>query len=217
MSWQNKFLKQVNYWFSTPDPKGHEPDNVWRDFEVFSGDWIKIQNRLDRYESPNVPSIYEDHKYIFKQNMGMRRPEEVFYSQNVDTNEFSSDIEATDNLPSGKGEIKILTDIGTNYEPSGENNFCGVDYMVTTYINYDIPNGIEFLPRIVARPLNQFFKWAYLKFLAEEMVERDSEYAIEKTTEYFQYLRKYHGEEPIQTKSRQAEYKPVPEEGIFFQ
>lgn len=216
--WQEDLKESLEYWFSAPDPDGHEPDNIWSDFHIFDGHWIEIQNRMDRYESPNVPQIYKDHKYIMKQNMGMSRPEEVYYEQNVDDGDFASTMEATDSLPSGdEGEYKITTEIGTGYPPSGENDFALVDYVVTTEIKYDMPNGITFLPRIIARPLNQFFKWAFLRYIGEETVDRDGEYAIEKTTEYFQYLRKYHGEEPIQTKTRKAEYTPMPEEGIFFQ
>lgn len=217
MNWFEGFKESVNYWLESPSPEAIEADDVWHEFEVFSGDWVEIQNRMDRYESPHIPRIYKDHKYIFKQNMQMPRPEEVFYEQNMDSGEFKSVIEAEEPLPSGKGDLKIETDLATKYEPSGENDFAGIDYLVSTHVRYDVPNGITFLPRILARPLNQFFRYAYMKFLAIEMVERDGEYAIEKTREYFQYLRKYHGEEPIQTKSRQSEFKPVPDEGIFFQ
>jgi hypothetical protein len=48
------------------------------------------------------------------------------------------------------------------------------------------------------------------------MVERDGEYARERTAEYFQYLRQYHGEEPTQEKTRRADFNPLPEEGVFF-
>jgi len=78
-----------------------------------------------------------------------------------------------------------------------------------------IQNRLEW--RFLAYPINRFFKWAFVKYIGEELIDRDGEYARERTTEYFQYLRKYHGEEPTQTKTRQAEFKPVPEEGIFFQ
>lgn len=209
--------EDLMYWLKPPQPHKDPGDNIWHDFHIFDGEWIDIMNRTDWYESPNVPSIYEDHKYIFKQNMGMNRPEETFYSQNVDTNEFHSVIECEEDLPSGHGKMMIETDIETGYAPSGENNFAKGEYLVTTKIKYEMPKGIDFLPRLIARPLNSFFRWAFLNYIGEEMIERDGEYARERTFEYFNYVRKYHGEEPIQTKTRQAEFKPSPEEGIFFQ
>lgn len=207
--------KSIMFWFETPDGSD-ERDDVWSDFHVFSGDWIELKNRLDRYESPNVPSIYSDHKYIFKANMGLGGPEETYYEQKIDNGEFASHMYASEKLPSGRGELKIKVEISAD-PPQGENDFCHVDYITRTLIRYDISNGIEFLPRILAYPLNRFFKWAFVKYIAEEMVERDGEYAIERTTEYSNYVRKYHGEEPLQTKTRQTEFKPMPEEGIFFQ
>ena len=208
---------RLNYWFGFPEPDEHEPDNIWSRFHIFDNQWIKIYNRKDWYESPNVPAIYEDHKYIFNQNMSMGKPEETYYKQNVDNGAFESIMEVSEELPSGKGEVKIETHITTKNAPSGENDFCMVEYLVDTYIKYDMPNGITFLPRIIARPLNRFFKWAFLNFIGEEIVEYDGEYARERTTEYMQYVRKYHGEEPTQTKTRQAAYKPSFEDGIFFQ
>lgn len=207
----------LNYWFGFPEPDDDPADNVWSDFHIFDGHWIKIQNRRDWYESPNVPGIYEDHKYIFNQNMSMGKPEETYYKENIDNGGFESNMIAIEDLPSGRGKLKINTHITTKNPPSGENDFCMVSYVVDTYIKYDIPNGIKFLPRIIARPLNRFFKWAFLHHIGEEMVEYDGEYARERTTEYTQYIRKYHGEEPTQTKTRQATYKPSFEEGIFFQ
>lgn len=212
------FLDRLKYWIvETPDPGGNPEDNIWSDLHLFDGEWVKIQNRVDWYESPNLPSIYQDHKYILKQNMGMTRPEETYYEQNVDSNAFKSDMYSETSLPSGKGDVRILTQIWTKTAPSGDNDFGMVEYLVTTKIKYDMPNGVTFLPRIVARPLNRFFKWAFINYIGEEMIEQDGEFAIEKAREYYQYVRKYHGEEPIQTKSRQAEFRPAPEEGIFFQ
>lgn len=212
-----RFEEGLKYWFSPPKPHEDEEDNIWHDFHIFDGEWIEIQNRVDWYESPNLPSIYEDHKYIMKQNMGMSRPEETYYQQNIDTNLFKSDMYADDDLPSGRGQVRIETEIWTKTPPSGENDFGMVEYLVRTNISYNIPNGVTFLPRILARPLNKFFRWAFVKFIGEEMVERDGEYALEKAREYYDYIRKYHGEEPIQTKSRRAEFEPAIKEGVFFQ
>lgn len=205
------------YWIDSPNPEKNPEDDIWNDMHIFQGDWIKIQNRLEWFESPNVPSIYEDHKYIFKQNMEMSRPEETYYKQNVDSNDFESDIDARHELPSGKGEMRIKTNIKTGYPPSGENDFAMVEYLVDTEIKYGMPQGVTFLPRFLSRPLNQMFRYFFLLYIGEEILMRDGEFAIEKTREYFQYIRKYHGEEPIQTKSRQATFRPVPEGGIFFE
>lgn len=209
--------ESIGYWLDSPDPEHDHDDNVWEDFHVFEGDWIQIQNRMEWYESPNVPSIYEDHKYIFKQNMGFGRPEETFYKQNVDSNDFRSDMDVVTDLPSERGQMRIKVRISTGYPPSGENDFAMAEYVVDTEIRYDIPNGATFLPRFIARPLNEIYARIFFRYIGEEMVERDGEYAIEKTREYFQYIRKYHGEEPIQTKSRQAEFTPMPKEGKFFE
>lgn len=218
MSATSNLKESILYWFfEMPTPGDDEDDNIWHDFHLFDGHWLEIQNRMDWYESPNVPTIYTEHKYIFKQNMDMGRPEETYYYENVDSGEFKSTMECDESLPSGLGDLKIITDIKTKSPPSGENDFCMAEYHVTTEIKYDIPNGITFLPRIIARPLNRFFRWAFMKHIGHETVERDGEYAIERTTEYFQYIRKYHGEEPIQTKTRQADFQPMPEEGVFFQ
>lgn len=208
----------ITYWFALPGPGGE--DNIWHHFHLFDGHWVDVQNRMEWYESPNVPTIYTDHKYIFKQNMGMGRPEETYYEENADSGDFKSEMEVTEDLPSGigDGEMKIEVEINTLSPPSGENDFCLVSYTVDTQVKYGgVPQGVKFLPRFLANPLNRFFKWAFMQFIAEEMVDRDGEYAIERTREYFQYLRKYHGEEPTQTKSRQAEFTPLPEDGIFFQ
>jgi hypothetical protein len=209
--------KAIDKWFGFPKPDENHDDNIWADFHIFDGEWIHIQNRREWYESPNVPGVYADHKNIMKQNMGMGRPEENFFKQNIDDGSFASEMHAIEELPSGRGEVKIVTNIGTKNAPSGENDFCMVEYVVDTYITYDIPNGVTFLPRIFSRPINRFFKWAFLMHIGEEMVEYDGEYARERTTEYMQYVRKYHGEEPTQTKTRQAVYKPSFEDGIFFQ
>ena len=214
----DSWLDNLKYWFETPKPKDNDADNIWSDFHIFDGHWIKIYNRGDWYESPNVPGIYEDHKFIFNQNMSLSKPEETYYKENIDDGGFESNMIAIENLPSGdKGKLKINTHLTTKYPPSGENDFAMVEYVVDTYIKYDVPNGVKFLPRIIARPINRFFKWAYLKFIGEEIVEYDGEYARERTTEYMQYIRKYHGEEPTQTKTRQAVYKPAFEDGVFFQ
>jgi hypothetical protein len=124
---------------------------------------------------------------------------------------------ADETLPSDNGEFRLEMLLETKNPPSGENDACLIEYFVKGKIRYDIPQGITFLPRIIARPLNRFFKWAFFKWIGEEQIEYDGEYAQEKVNEYFQYLRKYHGEEPLQAKSRQAEFKPATEEGVFFQ
>jgi hypothetical protein len=213
---KSAFRKAAEYWFGFPDGS-HKEDNVWHDFHIFDGHWIHIQNRREWYQSPNVPSIYGDHKNIMKANMGMGRPEENEFSQNVDNGEFSSEMHVIEGLPSGRGDVKIETNIGTKSPPSGENDFCLVEYVVDTHIRYNMPGGVNFLPRIIAIPINRFFKWAFLNYIGEEIVEYDGEYARERTTEYFQYIRKYHGEEPTQTRTRQAVYKPSFEDGVFFQ
>lgn len=207
----------LGYWLSTPSPGSNEHDDIWEDFELFSGDWVKILNRKEWYESPNVPSIYQDHIYIFDKNMDMDRPEETYYQQNVDSNEFRSEMDCSEELPSENGDLRISVQILTSNPPSGENDFCMVEYKVDTELKYEVPQGVTFLPRLLSKPLNQMFKVFFYQFLAEEMVEYDGEYALERTREYMQYLRKYHGEEPTQTKTRRSEYTPTVEEGRFFQ
>jgi hypothetical protein len=209
--------ESIGYWLDSPEPEKDPEDNVWEDFHVFDGEWVQIQNRMEWYESPNVPTIYRDHVYIFNKNMDFSRPEETFYKQNVDSNDFRSKLDARHPLPSGRGDMRIKVRISTKYPPSGENDFAMVEYLVDSEIKYDIPKGATFLPRIIARPLNNMYRRIFMRFIGEEMVERDGEFAIEKTREYFQYIRKYHGEEPVQTKSRQAEFTPIPEEGTFFE
>lgn len=214
---KSALVRAFDKWFGFPDGSEKE-DDIWHDFHIFDGHWIQIQNRREWYESPNVPSIYGDHKNIMKSNMGMSRPEENFFKQNIDDGGFASEMHAIEGLPSGsEGQLKIETNIGTKNPPSGDNDFCMVEYKVNTYIKYNVPGGIKFLPRILAIPINRFFKWAYLNQIAEEMVEYDGEYARERTAEYMQYIRKYHGEEPTQTRTRQAVYKPSFEDGVFFQ
>lgn len=199
------------------EEKFEELDDIWSDMHIFDGDWVEIQNRVDWYESPNISGIYKDHVYIFKQNMDMGRPDERFYSENVDSGEFESHVRKGGGLPSGRGEFRITSNIATKSPPSGENDFGFVEYFVQTELKYDIPDGISFLPRFLAHPMNRFFRWVFMLYMGHHILDYDGEYAREKTTEYFQYIRKYHGEEPTQTKTRQAEYKPVPEEGFFFQ
>jgi hypothetical protein len=152
-----------------------------------------------------------------KENMNMERPFENYYYQNVDSNEFESKMECSQPLPSGRGTYRIRPRIRTKSPPSGENDFCLVEYWSRVEMKYDMPNGVDFLPRVVARPLNRFFRWAFVKYIGEEMVEYDGEYAREKMMEYVQYVRKYHGEEPTQVKTRQAHFEPVPDDGVFFQ
>lgn len=149
--------------------------------------------------------------------MDMSRPEETYYKENVDTGSFESEIDVREELPSGRGDMRISVRIQTKTPPSGENDFCLVDYIVDTEIKYDMPNGITFLPRMFALPLNNMFKMFFMVFIGDEIVNRDGEFSIEKTQEYFQYLRKYHGEEPTQTKTRQSDFVPTNEEGTFFQ
>lgn len=224
------FLDILMAWMRTPDPTGYrrddwenekflERDDVWSDFHLFHGDWIEIMNKKEWYDSPNVPQIYTDHKKIIKQNMQLKRPFEHWYQQKVDTGDFGSKMRVGGiPLPSGNGEYKIEIEISLpGGPPSGENDAALVEYFVKGEIKYDVPNGVTSLPRFLAYPLNRFFKWAFIEFIAEEQIEYDGEFVREKINEYFQYLRKYHGEEPLQAKSRQAVFKPAVEDGVFFQ
>lgn len=204
-------------WLETPDPDENDMDNVWSDFHVFNNEWQLVQNRKEWYESPNVPQIYKDHKYIFDKNMEMGKPEETYYYQNVDSNEFASEMFINEDLPSNRGQMRLEVALETKYAPSGENNFAMVEYVVDTKMKYDMPRTVKYLPRILALPLAYTYRWIFMIFIAEEMVERDGEYAIERGQQYYQYIRKYHGEEPQQTKSRQAHFTPLPEDGIFFE
>ncbi len=219
--------KSIMPWFRTPDPDGskdrpepdkefQERDNIWSDFHLFDGHWIRVSNKVEWYESPNVPKIYAEHKYIFR-NIDMGRPYEKFYMENLDSGEFASDMENSGDLPSGKGKFRIEPSIETKYPPSGDNDFCLVEYNVDARLKYSMPGGVSILPRFLAYPLNRFYKWAFLKFLGEEMIEHDGEFARQKLIEYFEYIRKYHGEEPVQSKTREASFKPAVEEGVFFQ
>jgi hypothetical protein len=204
-------------WFETPDPDENEFDNVWSDFHVFNNEWQLVQNRKEWYESPNVPQIYKDHKYIFDKNMEMGKPEETFYYQNIDSNEFASDMFINEELPSGRGDMRLEIQMETKYPPSGENDFAMVEYQVDTLMKYDMPRTVKHLPRILALPLAYTYRWLFMLIIAEEMVHRDGEYAIERGQQYYQYLRKYHGEEPSQTKTNRVEFTPLPEDGIFFE
>jgi hypothetical protein len=203
------------------EEKFEEKDDVWSEFHLFHDDWIEVINKKEWYDAPQVPQIYKAHKKIVKQNMGMSRPFEKYYEEKVETGDFASEmrVDDGDSLPSGLGEFRLEIDISLpGGPPSGENDACNVEYFVRGKLNYDkVPGGIDFLPRFLAYPLNRFFKWAFIEFVAEEQIEYDGEYARERVNEYFQYLRKYHGEEPLQSKSRQAVYEPVVEDGVFFQ
>ena len=220
-------MKKILPWLKTPSPSGGQPDwephefaekdDIWSEMHIFQGEWVDVQGMVDWYESPNITQIYEDHVYIFKQNMDMGRPDERFYFENVDSGNFESKIRRIGELPSGRGEYRITSNVGTKTPPSGENDFGMVEYHVETEMRYDMPQGVTFLPRFLAYPMNRFFKWVFMLYMGHHILDYDGEFAREKTTEYFQYLRKYHGEEPTQTKTRQAEFKPMPEEGYFFQ
>lgn len=201
-------------WFKRPDGDWHE-DDIWHEFPIFSGDEIEIHNKVEWYESPHVVNIYKDHKYIFK-NIDMSRPWETYYEEDPDDGDFRSQMYSTMELPSGLGELKIHTRIRTKSPPSGENDFALMEYFVRTYVEYHIPDGIESLPRFLAYPLNKFFRWAYMTYIAEELVEHDGEFAREKMYSYFDYLRQYHGEEPVQAKSRRTVYEPTEAERRFF-
>lgn len=228
------WIDYILAWFKTPDPsrdrmeweveKFGERDDTWSDFHLFHGEWVEIINKKEWYESPHVPQIYTDHKKILKQNMQLTRPFESWYAERMSDGDFESRMnvggEGTGDLalPSENGFYKIEIEISLpGGPPSGENDACLVEYFVKGSIKYDIPDGITFLPRIIAYPLNKFFKWAFLEFVGEEQIEYDGEFTREKINEYFQYLRKYHGEEPLQAKSRQAEFRPSVDNGVFFQ
>jgi hypothetical protein len=209
-------LGKILYWFETPDPSSDHDDDIWHHDHLVNSGWVLLQNKVEWYESPQVITIYTEHKYIFNQNMDMDKPHEKFYYQNVDSDEFESIMLAEEELPSGWGDVRIRTDIETVSPPSGDNEFATVEYFVSVEVNYSLPNGITFLPRILARPLNRFFKRVFVSHVMEEAVEYDTEYARERMAEYFDYIRKYHGEEPVQTKTQREAYKPG-NEGTFFQ
>jgi hypothetical protein len=215
--------KSIMAWLHTPgtyksdyeEHRFHEKDDIWHHEEIFSGDRFLIETATEWYESPNVVTIYKDHKYLFNQNMNMGKPFEKFYFQNVDSNSFESVMEIDEELPSGRGDLILETNVMTKSAPSGENNFAMMDYSTKLWVKYDLPGGISFLPRFLAYPLNSIFKYYFIRHIGEEMLEYDIEYARERVIEYFDYIRKYHGEEPVQTRSRQEEFTP-PWEGTFF-
>lgn len=225
-----KALKHIEnnrllYWFKRPDPENDDHDDVWHEHPVFNNGEVEVSNRVEWYESPNVPTIYKDHKHIFSKNMDLTRPFEEYFYQNVDSNEFRSKMSVGDpdqgfgtvELPSELGHMIIRTRIRTKTPPSGDNEFALVEYFAQVYIEYHAPQGITILPRILSRPLNRFFKWAFLQYIGNEAVEEDGEFARQQLTEYFQYLRKYHGEEPVQTKTRLEEAPEIPDDGTFFE
>jgi len=193
-----------------------ERDNIWSDFPIFNDEWIEIMSKKEWYKSPNVPAIYGEQGNIFG-NVGLGSPYEESYSEDQDSGSFSSTISATGDLPSGKGSFKFKVDISTKSPPEGENDFALVEYEADAEISYDMPGGGTFMPRFLAYPLNRFYKWAFLKYIGEDMIEYDGEFARQKMYDYFQQLRSYHGEEPAQTKTREARFKPAIEEGEFFQ
>ena len=228
------FSRNILPWLHTPgtdriegehfseEEKFGEKDDVWSDFHLFHGDWVEVVNKKEWYNSPHVPQIYTDHKKILKQNMQLCRPFETWYAERLDDGDFESHMEVGKfdelDLPSGNGSVRIDIEISLpGGPPSGENDACLVEYFVKGKLKYDVPGGIDFLPRFLAYPLNRFFKTAYLRYIAEEQIQYDGEYTREKVNEYFQYLRKYHGEEPLQAKSRQAHFKPAVDDGVFFQ
>jgi len=220
----NWFERNIMPWIHRPGTyeSDHEKekfkhsDNIWSHFHIFDNEWIEIMNKVEWYNSPNVPKIYKEHKFVFR-NIDMGRPYEEFYYEHQDSGEFEAVMSNTERLPSDKGDLKLAPTIGTKAPPSGENDFTFVEYNVKLEIKYDMPGGVTFLPRFMAYPMNRFFKWAFIKFLGEEIIEYDGEYAREKLYEYFQYIRKYHGEEPLQSKTREAHFEPAVEEGKFFQ
>ena len=224
MSDDSSWLKdKILPWFHRPgtyktegEEKFKEGDDIWSNFHLFQGHPVTIQNKVEWYQSPNVPTIYKEHKYVFR-NIDMGRPYEKFYFQHQESGGFESTMRNDLDLPSGRGRLWLEPTIGTKAPPSGENDFAFVEYNVELELEYDMPGGITFLPRIMAYPMNKFFKWAFLKFMAEEMIEYDGEFAREKMYEYFQYIRKYHGEEPLQSKTRESNFKPAVDEGVFFQ
>jgi hypothetical protein len=219
-----KYLKNGKglYWFRTPNPDEDENDDIWSDHPVFNNGDIEVTNRVEWYESPNVPSVYQDHKHIFTKNMDLTRPEEKYYFQNVDSNEFRSKMKVGDEnfghleLPSELGKFYIKIRIRTKTPPSGENEAALVEYFAQVFVKHEAPQGITILPRIFARPINRFFVWAFKRYIGEEAIEEDAEHARQQLTQYFQYLRKYHGEEPVQTKTRLEEPPETPEEGKFL-
>lgn len=219
------FAGKLLCWFHFPgtekseweEERFHEIDDIWHHEEIFSGEKFLVENKTEWYESPNVPSVYAEHKYIFNNNMGISKPFEKYYEQNVDSGGFRSTLVADDHLPSGRGKLTIETDIKTKSPPSGDNNFAMVDYSVELFVEYDLPDGIKFLPRFLAHPLNKLFQRYFLNYIGEEMLEYDIEYARERLIEYYEYIRKYHGEEPVQTRSRRESFEPGTDNRTFFE
>jgi hypothetical protein len=217
------FFGKMMCWFHTPgteksdweSEKFHEKDDIWHHEHIFEGEWVEIQNKAEWYESPNIVSIYKDHKYIFNQNMNLDKPAETFYYENVDSGEFESIMEVSEGLPSKHGKLKLTTNPATQSPPSGDNDFGLIEYWVTLEVKYDFPDGINWLPRIFAYPLNKFFKKWFTNQLGGRMVGYDMEFAREKMMDYFNSLRKYHGEEPVQTKTQQGQYTPDTDEQFF--
>lgn len=218
-------IRKLFSWFNLPGSYGSEweeeqfgeKDDIWSHEHLFDSGWVEIQNKVEWYESPQVISIYEEHKYIFNTNMDIEKPHEKFYYQNVDSGDFESIMIVKEGLPSGMGNLRLTTDISTKTPPSGDNEFANVEYFVKMEVDYsELPSGISFLPRILAYPLNRAFKRVYVNQVLEEEVEYDTEYARERMAEYYDYIRKYHGEEPVQTKTQREEYEPG-NEGSFFQ
>ena len=226
----NWFEKNILPWIHRPgtyqveDEEGNniekdrfkERDNIWSDFHIFNGEWIKIMQKKEEYNSPHVPDLYEAHKTIYG-NIGLDSPYEESYKENQDSGKFTSEMSSTGDLSSGKGEFKLSTKVKCKSPPEGENNFAKVEYDADIEIKYSMPGGITFLPRILAYPLNKFFRWAFTQYVGEDMIEYDGEYARQKLLDYFQYLRKYHGEEPLQSRTRESKFKPAVEDGVFFQ
>ncbi|MFB6144339.1 MAG: hypothetical protein ABEJ98_03440 [Candidatus Nanohaloarchaea archaeon] len=202
---------KIGSWMERPE------GNIWEGEQLYDGEWVEIQSRAEWYESPNVTGIYSSQGEIFGQMMELGSPEETYYSQNIDSGSFESKFHVTGDTPSGRGELKLSVDFETVSPPSGENDFAMVEYFVKTEMRYDMPSGITSLPRIIADPLNRLFKEAFENQIGDDMIKYDAEYARQRSEEYFQYLRKYHGEEPVQSKKTEAVFKPVPEQGVFFQ
>ncbi|MFB6192688.1 MAG: hypothetical protein ABEK00_00380 [Candidatus Nanohaloarchaea archaeon] len=195
------------------EDKFEDSDDLWGN-PVFGGDWVEIQTKVESYESPNVVTIYEDHGNILEE-IGLGSPSESFYYENLDNGEFESEMESTADLPSGKGEMKLTINPETKYPPSDDNEFALIDYWVQLEVSFDFPDGVDWMPRIFAYPLNKFLKKWFVSQLGGRMVGYDMEFAREKLMDYFDSLRKYHGEEPVQTKTLDGQYSDLEEP--FFQ
>ncbi|MFB6203054.1 MAG: hypothetical protein ABEK01_01035 [Candidatus Nanohaloarchaea archaeon] len=193
------------------------PDGTVWEAPLFAGEWTELQNKLEWYESPQIVQIYEGHKQLLSQNMDLGSPTETHFEQNIDSGGFGSTMHVTDELPSGRGEMKLEIEIETQIPPSGDNNYGTVEYIGHVYVRYDLPSGISFLPKIIANPLNRFFRRVFEETILEGILVHDTEYARERLADYFNYLRKYHGEEPVQTKTNQLLHENFPEEREFFE